>query len=145
MSLSQVTTLHHHVNMTDVDLVQINFARYLPWADQGFGAWLREAGHPLTTIIVNGFATPVVSVRCDYMRPLALDDAFWTRSAVTKVGRTSFVMTHRFEDENGLLALVRATHVWIRTQSTQTPEVAPQWLHDAVAAGFTDDVSEHLQ
>jgi len=139
-----VAHIRRRVSMTDVDLVQINFARYFPWMDEGFGLLLEECGHPLSSIIANGHATPVVSVQCDYVRPVTLDDRVDGWSAVTKIGTSSFEVSHRFESD-GLIAIGRATHVWIAVAPTQRAVPVPQWIHDALDPGFLDDAKAVLR
>jgi acyl-CoA thioester hydrolase len=126
-------TRQHSINMTDVDLVQVNFSRFFVWMDDGYNALLRELGHPLSEIIAGGFATPLVEARCEYRRPVGLDDQFQVLTAVVAVGRTSYVVAHIFEDAKGVFAVGRATHVWIGTHPSQAAQPVPTWIADAIA------------
>jgi YbgC/YbaW family acyl-CoA thioester hydrolase len=130
----------HIVNMTDVDLVQINFTRFFLWMDGGYNSLLRESGNPLSEIVASEHATPVVDARCEYRRPISLDDQFQVRSAIVKIGRSSYVVAHRFEDDDGVFAIGRTTHVWIRLQPSQAPEDVPPWLSDMLNVHFLDDL-----
>jgi 4-hydroxybenzoyl-CoA thioesterase len=122
------------INMTDVDLVQVNYSRFFLWMDEAYMALLRACGHPLSGIIGAGFATPVVAAECDYRRPVTLDDEFTVTAAISRVGRTSYVVSHRFEDESGTFALGRTTHVWISTQPSHRAVPVPEWIRAALEA-----------
>jgi len=136
-----VVTRSHTVNMTDVDLVQVNFSRFFPWMDDAYNALLRELAHPLSGIIQAGFATPVVDARCSYQRPVGLDQEFVVRSAVVGHGRSSYTVAHRFEDDRGIFALGSTKHVWIATRPTQSPAPVPEWISGAVVWGFMEEDS----
>lgn len=135
-----VVTRRHTVNMTDVDLVQVNYARFFVWMDDAYDAILRDLHNPLSRIVADGFATPVVDARCEYRRPVSLDDEFHVRSAIVSTGQTSYVVAHRFEDFLGTFAIGKATHVWIRTDPAQRAEPLPHWVRDAVEAEFLNDI-----
>ncbi|MEV8135416.1 acyl-CoA thioesterase [Microbacterium aurantiacum] len=130
----------HTVNMADVDLIQVNFSRFFVWMDDGYGALQRELGHPLSQIIRNGFATPVVDARCEYRRPVGLDDEFEVTSAVVAAGRTSFSVGHLFEDSRGVFAVGRCVHVWVRTEPQQQSEALPAWITGGLEEGFFEGV-----
>jgi len=131
----------HAVNMTDVDLVQVNFARFFVWTDVGYNTLLREAGHPLSGVVHGGHATPVVDASCRYFSPVNLDDSFAVRTAVVSAGRTSFTVAHRFEIAGKVFALAKLTHVWIRAQPPQAPEPLPDWIRELVNPSFESDIS----
>ena len=123
------------VGMTDVDLVQVNFSRFFPWMDHAFLALLRTLGHPLSAILKSGYANPAVDARCNYLRPVRLDDRFTASAAVTTAGATSFVGGFRFEDDRGLFAFGAITFVWIET-ATMRPRPVPDWIRGAVHPDF---------
>jgi YbgC/YbaW family acyl-CoA thioester hydrolase len=129
-----------NVNMTDVDLVQVNFARFFVWMDDGYDALLRELGHPLSGILASGFGTPVVDARCEYRRPVTLDDEFTLRSAVVSHGRSSYVVGHRFEDERGVFAVGRCVHVWLKLGEGGSATPVPAWLTNGLEPAFLDEV-----
>jgi 4-hydroxybenzoyl-CoA thioesterase len=120
------------VGMVDVDLVQINFATYFVWMDSGYGALLRMLGHPLSTILAQGYATPAVEARCEYLRPVGLDDRVDCASWISAAGRSSYTVAHRFEHEGMLVAAGQLTHVWI-TASPAASAPLPAWLRSAGA------------
>lgn len=132
----------HHVNMTDVDMVQVNFSRFFLWMDDAYDSLLRQLGHPLSSIIADGFATPVVDARCSYLRPVALDDQFTVKSGVIAVGNTSYTVAHQFSTVEGVFAIGRVTHVWITTDGVQTPVTAPEWVRESVDDALAKEYDE---
>jgi 4-hydroxybenzoyl-CoA thioesterase len=130
----------HTVNVTDVDTVQVNFSRFFIWMDDGYGALQRELGHPQSQIFRDGFATPLVDARCEYRRPVGLDEDFRVTSAVVSTGRTSFTVGHLFEDSRGVFAVGRCVHVWVRTAPRHQAEPLPAWIRAGPEEGFFDTV-----
>jgi 4-hydroxybenzoyl-CoA thioesterase len=124
-------TVAHRVLMIDVDLVQVNFSRFFDWMDRGYNELLHCLGRPLSQIVTSGYATPVVDAQCNYRRPVTLDDEITTTSWVSEVGRTSYVVTHRFDDARGTFAVGRCTHVWVSLGERQQAEAVPDWLASA--------------
>ena len=120
------------VGMVDVDAVQINFAACFRWMDLGYGELLRLLGHPLSTILAAGTATPAVDARCRYVKPVGLDDQVDCVSWIAKAGQSSYVVAHWFEHEGALVAEGRVTHVWITTAPTAAAPL-PGWLRAAVS------------
>jgi acyl-CoA thioesterase FadM len=114
--------------MVDVDLVQINFATYFRWMDQGFQRMLVELGHPLSEILKGGEATPAVSAACDYVQPVSLNDEVRAVTRVAEVGRSSFVVAHEFSSAGGVVASGRMKHVWIAMGPPAVATAAPSWL-----------------
>jgi YbgC/YbaW family acyl-CoA thioester hydrolase len=120
------------VGMVDVDVVQINFATYFRWMDLGYGALLRMLGHPLSTILARGNATPAVDARCQYLTPVSLDDRVDCASWIAEAGRSSYTVAHRFELEGTLVAEGQLAHVWISTSPAVSAPL-PAWLRSAAA------------
>ena len=122
--------VEHRVGMVDVDAVQINFAVYFRWMDHGFHALLRSLGHPLSSLLAKGYATPAVDAQCNYLRPVRLDDLVVGTCRFTAAGRSSFVAAHRFEHEGELVAEGAIKHVWIAGTPGRAAAL-PDWLLDA--------------
>ncbi len=99
--------------------------------DEGYSELLHRLGHPLSRILAEGAATPVVDARCNYRRPIGLDDVFTTMSWVGRVGAASYTVIHRFDDVHGAFAVGECRHVWITTaDGRQSPAPVPDWLRD---------------
>ncbi|MCF1592538.1 acyl-CoA thioesterase [Streptomyces muensis] len=131
-------TLHRRVTMVDVDLVQVNFARFFYWMDAAYAELLVDLGHPLSQVIAEQKATPAVRSRCDYRRPVGLDDEFRIRAAITRVGTSSYTVSFRFEDAEGLFALGAVDYVWVNTLPRQHSAPAPPWIAAACDPGFLE-------
>ncbi|MEW1823134.1 thioesterase family protein [Arthrobacter sp. NPDC080031] len=137
MTLAVIATVSKRVLMIDVDLVQVNFSRFFAWMDEGFNGLLHEVGLPLSGIVADGFATPVVDARCSYLRPVGLDDTFTVHSWIGRTGTSSFEVKHRFSDQNGVFAEGRCTHVWVELKTDQRAMPLPDQIKNALL-----DVSE---
>ena len=131
------TTTHHRVLMSDVDLVQVNYTRMFLWMDHGFTQLLQDLEHPLSTLLQQGWATPVVDSHCNHLRPVTFEDEFDLVTRVIDVGRSSFVVGHDFIDATGLFARGECRHVWIRTHPRHTAVEVPYWLRQALVARET--------
>jgi YbgC/YbaW family acyl-CoA thioester hydrolase len=125
-------TAQHTVRMFDVDLVRIHFTTYFRWADASLGAMVEQLGHPMTSLLAEGIAMPTVDAHCTFVRSASLDDRIDITSWIAETGRTSFVMTHRFERAGELLAQARLKHVWIEIGPPAVPLPLPDWLRAAV-------------
>lgn len=134
-------TTHHRVLMSDVDLVQVNYTRMFRWMDHGFTQLLHDLKHPSSTLLRQGWSTPVVDAHCSYLRPVTLDDEFDLVTRVIDVGRSSFVVGHDFLDTTGLFARGECRHVWIRTHPQHIAMDAPEWIRRAVAPRETAPMS----
>lgn len=131
------TTTHHRVLMSDVDLVQVNYTRMYLWMDHGFTQLLHDLEHPLSTLLRQGFATPIVDSHCNHRRPVTLDDEFDLVTRVIEVGRSSFLVGHDFIDNAGLFARGECRHVWVRTHPRHTSVQVPDWLRHAIVPKVT--------
>jgi len=118
--------------MSDVDLVQVHYARMYLWMDHGFNQLLHDLDHPLSTLLRQGWATPVVDSHCNHLRPVTLDDEFTLVTQVIDVGRSSFVVGHDFVDATGRFARGECRHVWIRTHPQHAALEVPDWLRQAM-------------
>ena len=128
MTTGTITTTHHRVLMTDVDLVQVNFTRMFRWMDHGFTQLLHDLEHPSSRLLREGWSTPVVDAHCNYRRPVTVDDEFDMVTQVIETGRSSFTVGHDFIDAKGLFARGETRHVWIRTHPQHTAVTLPDWL-----------------
>jgi YbgC/YbaW family acyl-CoA thioester hydrolase len=129
---ASTTTTRHRVLMTDVDLVQVNYTRMFVWMDHGFTQLLHDLEHPPSTLLRQGWSTPVVDSHCSHLRPVTVDDEFTLFTQVIEVGRSSFVVGHDFIDATGLFARGECRHVWIRTHPNHKGMRVPEWLRQAL-------------
>ncbi len=106
-----------------------------------FGAptrWLAEAEAELLEslgvgILEGDFGTPVRSMEIDYLKPLRLHEEVFQEAWVSKVGRSSFTISHRFSKAGGVVAVSAETrHVYLRMSDVQ-PHPVPEAIRGAVA------------
>jgi YbgC/YbaW family acyl-CoA thioester hydrolase len=124
-------TVRHRVAMTDVDLVQANFAAYFRWMDVGFHELLAALGQPLAGILASGQGTPAVDAQCSYLSPVGLDDVIEITTEVAEAGRTSFTVEHAMAVGETPVAIGRIKHVWIALEPAKHAAPLPGWLRDA--------------
>lgn len=139
----------HRVAMADVDAAGIiYYASPLRWAEVLFGNWLESVGHPISSMLAAGVATPVVSARVGYRSLLGLDDHCRLELRTERVGVTSFrtrceVWGPR-EPKPAVEVLVTYVYVaYVRqgangaTGPQARKQPLPRWLQDALEAGLT--------
>ncbi len=118
------------VAMGDVDRMQIFYGTHVRWMDEAHVDLLASLGHPLSSCFDDGFATPVVAMTLQYRRPVGLDDVVDIEAFVSRVGRSSFDITHVFRHGGEVIAEGVLTHVWVE-QATSSPAPVPEWLRVA--------------
>lgn len=133
-----VASTARRVTMGDVDAVQVYAPNYFRWMGQGEHELLAKLGHPLRTILAEGFAIPVVKATCDYIAPANLEEVVTCITSVSRVGSTSFDLTHVFNVGGRDVAVGALTHVWIKRGNPQRPMPVPEWLRVAVTGPDTD-------
>jgi acyl-CoA thioesterase FadM len=133
--------------MGDVDAARIiYFAAPQHWQEAVFTGWLAALGRPLSALLDEGCAVPVVSCTTDFLVPLVLDDRIRLELWTQHVGRTSFgVRCDVTRPRDGLLCVRLTTrHVWARMGGAGDEERVraqdlPGWLRAALEqAGPTE-------
>jgi acyl-CoA thioesterase FadM len=124
------------VGMGDVDRMQVWFGTHVGWMDEAHMDLLASLGHPLLSCLAAGFATPVAALSMRYVTPVELDDEVEIEPAVTRVGRTSFDVTHVFRHGGEVIAEGVATHVWMQLDG-RLPAPVPEWLRSGAEGGRT--------
>ena len=137
-----MTTVHraHRLTMGDVDAVQVYAPNYFRWMDQGLHDLLVALGHPLRELFAAGFGTPAVHAQCSYASPIGLDDVLEWTTRISRVGTSSFDVTHDFRCAGRHVAQGVMTHVWVETRGGQRPARAPDWLREAVTPAAPEPV-----
>lgn len=96
------------------------FANYFRWFDRCTSALFRAAGMPLKELLKShgAFGIPLVDARARYILPSTYGDELIVESSVTKWGRSSFVVSHKFMADGRLAAEGAETHVWVTKHPT---------------------------
>jgi len=115
------------VAMRDMDHANIYYAAYYEWMDRSFAEFVQKSGHSLREIFDGGFGAPIVESSCSYFAPVSLDDVLRVRSWISRMGRSSFTVTHDFTrvSDGARVARGSVTHVWVRRaqmESVPTPD-----------------------
>jgi YbgC/YbaW family acyl-CoA thioester hydrolase len=123
--------VRRRVSMGYVDSRQVFFATYFLWMEEAYEELLVQLGHPLEGHVRQGVETPIVSVKCDYLRPTGLGDEVCVRARIVEIGRTSFRMEYDLTAGGYSVARGYITHVCTEPTEGQ-PVSVPKWLRDAV-------------
>lgn len=101
-----------HVSMQDVDISRIHFVSVFSYFDRNETQLFTMMGIPISVMVANGFAMPVVSTGCDYKKPFGLDDRVTVVSAVDHIGSRSLKIRHTIFGQAGeVLADAFTIHV----------------------------------
>jgi acyl-CoA thioesterase FadM len=126
--------------MGDVDAVQVYAPNYFRWMDLGLDDLFVALGHPLAELITAGFGTPAVNAQCSYASAIGLGDTLEWTTRISRVGTSSFDVTHDFRCAGRHVARGVMTHVWVEIRGSQRPAQAPDWLREAVTPAAPDPV-----
>ena len=103
------------VSWGDCDAAGVVFyPRYYAWFDACTHAMLGAAGlgHHALRERYGVIGTPLVRTSAEYRSPATYDDVLEARSTVTRVGRSSFTVTHRLELDGRLVVEGEEVRVW---------------------------------
>lgn len=101
-----------HVSMQDVDISRIHFVSVFSYFDRNESQLFSKMGIPISAMLANGYAMPVVSTGCDYKKPFGLDDQVTVVSYVDHIGSRSLKIRHTiFSQSDDVLADAFTIHV----------------------------------
>lgn len=112
--LDAVVDVMIHVSMQDVDAARIHFASVFNYFDRNETQLCAALGVPISAMLANGLAMPVVAVNCEYLDAFGLDDQVRVVSRVVDIGRSSLKIGHSVSTPEGKdLARATITHVCV--------------------------------
>jgi 4-hydroxybenzoyl-CoA thioesterase len=90
------------------------FPQYLAWFDDCTTALFLDAGMPIRSLFkeYGVIGIPVVDVRARFVLPSKFGDELTVESAVTKFGKSSFVVRHQITKAGALAVEGFTTRVW---------------------------------
>lgn len=135
----------HYLTSAESDAVQVYYGVYFRWMEEALNGLLREAGHPLSTLLKEGLAIPTVGARMQFRRPLQLDDLVaiessfhpgqaagtgaTTNSDASPESRLCFSTRHQFLGEDGeVVAAGALDHRVTPRDAFDTAMPVPDWL-----------------
>ncbi len=119
------------VRFSEVDPLAIvwhgHYVRYFEDAREAFG---KKFGLSYSDVYKNGFVTPIVSINCNYKKPLmygdiALVEARFIDSAASKI-IMEYEITHA--QTNELIATGSTTQVFLKTSSFELQLIYPDFF-----------------
>jgi 4-hydroxybenzoyl-CoA thioesterase len=118
-----VNRIRIRVEFGDCDPASIVFfANYFRWFDQCTSALFRAAGLPLGELFkAHGvIGIPLVEARARFFIPSRYGDELVAESCVIEWKKSSFVISHKFLRDDGVLAMEGwETHVWAAAHPTE--------------------------
>lgn len=117
-----VNRIRIRVEFGDCDPGNIVFyANYFRWFDRCTSALFRAAGMPLKELLKShgAFGIPLVDAQARFFVPSTYGDELVAESCVTKWGRSSFVVSHKFMVDGKLAMEGSETHVWVALHPTE--------------------------
>jgi acyl-CoA thioester hydrolase len=124
--------------MADVDAAGIiYFGAAPPWAERLFTGWLADLGQPMSRLIADDRACPVVEARISYRAPLRLDDVVELELDARRIGERSFTVGTRVLLDGELAVDIELVHVCITgLRSTPASVPVPDWLRRGLEGGI---------
>ena len=110
----------------------VYYARYLDWLEAARGEFLRSLGVPLTVLVAEDVALPVVECQLSYRSPARYDDVVTVETWVAALERVRLGFAHRVLKAGGV-EVVRATTVHACTTLAGRPKRLPEALRERLA------------
>jgi acyl-CoA thioester hydrolase len=136
-----LAVVRRRVAVGDVDAAGIlYFAAPYPWLEELFTGWLKDVGHPVSSMLRNRVACPCIASAATYLTPLSLDDEITLALRPSSIGTTSFSVTAEARRVDDGAVAVRATgwHVWAALDGPDHPDISPralpEWLQVELAS-----------
>ena len=129
-ALTDTTTIK--VRFSDVDFMQIVWhGQYIKYFEDGRESFGKHYGISYMDVYKNGFMTPIVSLDCQYKRPLSVEDEaiIETRFINTDAAKVLFEYTIYKADDNSVVATGSSTQVFLNT-NRELELVNPQFYLD---------------
>ena len=98
------------------------FANYFRWFDDCTTALFLAAGLPIRELFrsYGVVGIPVVEANARFIAPSTQGDELEVESSVAELGKSSFVITHRFFRKKELILEGRETRVWAAAHPTES-------------------------
>ena len=121
------------VRYAECDAQEVVFnAHYLAYVDIGITELWRAAFGGYNTMLERGVDVVVAEAKLRFLSSARFDDELRCEVAVTHLGRTSIVTTHRICRGDELLVEVEIRHVTVDRASLSKTQM-PHWLRSGLA------------
>jgi acyl-CoA thioester hydrolase len=112
----------------------VHHASYLRYLEDARVDFLRELGHPYSTLRdVDGIEFAVIGIELSYRAPLQFDELFDVHAGLANVRRASFTIEYLVE-RDGVPVLDGHTRHAALELGTHRPMRVPAWLGEQVSA-----------
>lgn len=133
--------ISRRVTIADSDATgNIYFTVPFAWAEATLTDWLASAGHPISVLMNDNWAMPLLSCSAAYEAPLGVDDVVEITLFGGHVGRTSFALNFEVAHSGVIAVRVSCNYVWARmgtdaNQKRLTSTPLPNWLRSSLEPG----------
>lgn len=109
------------------------YGRVFELVNNAYEELVRDAGFVYDDHFgLKNYATPVVHVEADYVRPMAAGEMLTTRLSIARIGRSSFTLAFAIHGEDGLArAGGNVIHAFVRADTFTTIEI-PEVVRSAL-------------
>ena len=116
------------------------YPQYFKWFDACAAALFAAAGFPRADLVEKqGIVIPMVDTRCRFLIPSRFDDELTLETTVTRFGRSSFDVQHRFLKGTDLAVECSETRVWARIDLTGQEGLKSQPIPEAVIQALSQN------
>lgn len=126
----------HRVQWGETDAAGIVFyPNYFRWFDQATHELLAQLGYPVTRMIEDGYAVPIIEARGRFLTSLAYDDDLLITTRVGEVRTRAFRLDHTVRRGPETVCEGYEVRMWVRLEKGRLePERVPDDLRDVLRA-----------
>ncbi len=111
-----MSTYIHKVNYYETDKMGItHHSNYVRFMEEARMSYLAEIGYPMTRLEVEGIASPVVSVSCDYKHPTTYSDEIEIEVTLTQYTGVKLFLSYIMKNvaTGEIVATASSSHCFI--------------------------------
>lgn len=102
------------VNYYETDMMQIvHHSNYFRYFEEARIAYLSHIGYPYDKLESEGIISPVVSISCDYIKPLTFGDSFIIKIELVTCTATKFIVNYGIYKDSILTTSGTSKHCYI--------------------------------
>lgn len=102
------------VNYYETDMMQIvHHSNYFRYFEEARIAFLANMGYPYHKLESEGIISPVVSISCDYLKPITFGDTFVIHTTLETITATKFIVKYEIYVDDVLTTIGTSKHCYI--------------------------------
>lgn len=105
------------VNYYETDMMQIvHHSNYFRYFEEARIAFLKDLGYPYDKLEREGIISPVISIDCNYIKPLTFGDSFTIETKLVTCTGTKFIVEYKIYKDNVLTTTGSSKHCYINPE-----------------------------